>query len=336
MINVKYYSIYRYNEGKHFKKSEVRDISDSNSPIVIEKLSKRYGSFMAVDDLTLSVRKNSFTGFLGPNGAGKSTTLKILTNLIRATSGSAYLNGIDVTKDAKGALMDVGTVVETPEFYSYLTPTETMMYLGRINGMTKESLSSKIPEILEKVKMTEWADKRIGTFSKGMRQRIALGQSLLTDPSVIILDEPTSGLDPRGMIEVREILKSLKTHDLTIFMSSHMLYEVSDLCDRIAMINHGKFLVHDNTDVIMNRAGARTVKIRVIGDITGDDIRNVTSLQNVLDAKMDGGNINVRLNGGDLEQATLLKEVTSMGLNVYSMSNDNLESAYLDLIKESR
>ncbi|MDR0778350.1 MAG: ABC transporter ATP-binding protein, partial [Methanomassiliicoccaceae archaeon] len=200
---------------------------------------KEYGNFVALDDLTLSVKKNSFTGLLGPNGAGKSTLLKILTNLIRATSGSAFLNGVDITKNAKGALMDVGTVVETPEFYTYLTPVETMMYLGKINGMTNESLSSKIPEILERVKMTEWSDKRIGTFSKGMRQRIALGQSLLTDPSVIILDEPTSGLDPRGMIEIREILKSLKTKDLTIFMSSHMLYEVSDLCDRIAMLNHG-------------------------------------------------------------------------------------------------
>jgi len=291
---------------------------------------------MAVDDLTLSVKKNSFTGFLGPNGAGKSTTLKILTNLIRATSGSGYLNGVDVTKNAKEALADVGTVVETPEFYTYLTPTETMMYLGRINGMAKESLSAKIPEILEKVKMTEWSDKRIGTFSKGMRQRIALGQALLTDPSVIILDEPTSGLDPRGMIEIREILKSLKTRDLTIFMSSHMLYEVSDLCDRIAMINHGKLLVHDTTEKLMNIAGARTVKIRVLSDISGKVVDEVSSLPNVVTAEAESGGITVRLNGGDAEQALLLRNVAEMGLNLYSISNDNLESAYLDLIKESR
>ncbi|MDR0334350.1 MAG: ABC transporter ATP-binding protein [Methanomassiliicoccaceae archaeon] len=310
-------------------------ITESDSPIVIENLSKRYGSFMAVDDLTLSVKKNSFTGFLGPNGAGKSTTLKILTNLIRATSGSGYLNGVDVTKNAKGALTDVGTVVETPEFYSYLTPIETMMYLGRINGMTKESLSSKIPEILEDVKMTEWSDKRIGTFSKGMRQRIALGQALLTDPSVIILDEPTSGLDPRGMIEIREILKSLKTRDLTIFMSSHMLYEVSDLCDRIAMINHGKLLIHDTTDKLMNLAGGRSIKIKVL-NMTPAAVDEISSLPNVISAEIDGSSIAVRLNGGDAEQASLLREVTGMGLNVYSLSNDNLESAYLDLIKESR
>jgi len=289
-----------------------------------------------VDNLSIEVKKNSFTGFLGPNGAGKSTTLKILTNLIHASSGSAYLNGIDVTKDAKGALMDVGTVVETPEFYGYLTPVETMMYLGKINGMSSESLSAKIPEILENVKMTEWGDKRIGTFSKGMRQRIALGQSLLTDPSVIILDEPTSGLDPRGMIEIREILKSLKTQNLTIFMSSHMLYEVSDLCDRIAMINHGKLLVHDTTEKLINTSGARVVKIKVLNNITPDIIREISSLSDVVNAEIDGSSIDIRMRGDDAEQANLLKELTALGLEVFSIMNDNLESVYLDLIKESR
>jgi len=310
-------------------------IPNSDSPIIIENLSKIYGSFTAVNNLSLEVKKNSFTGFLGPNGAGKSTTLKILTNLIRASSGSAYLNGIDVTKDAKGALMDVGTVVETPEFYGYLTPTETMMYLGKINGMGSESLSAKIPDILEKVKMTEWADKRIETFSKGMKQRIALAQSLLTDPSVIILDEPTSGLDPRGMIEIRDILKSLKMNDLTIFMSSHMLYEVSDLCDRIAMINHGKLLVHDTTEKMINTAGARVVKIKAITQMTPQTVQDISALSNVISAEIDGSSIDIRLNGGDAEQAKLLREVTEMGLDVFSITNDNLESAYLDLIKES-
>ncbi|MDR0778924.1 MAG: ABC transporter ATP-binding protein, partial [Methanomassiliicoccaceae archaeon] len=206
----------------------------------------------------------------------------------------------------------------------------------KINGMTKESLSAKIPEILEKLKMTEWSDKRIGTFSKGMRQRIALGQSLLTDPSVIILDEPTSGLDPRGMIEIREILKSLKTRDLTIFMSSHMLYEVSDLCDRIAMINRGKLLVHDNTEVIMNSTGARVVKIKLLNGLTQKAVDDISALSNVVDARTDGGSIEVKLNGGDAEQAKLLKDITAINLDVCSIVSDNLESTYLNLIKESR
>ena len=194
----------------------------SRDPIELHGLRREFGSFVAVDGLDLSIKRNSFTGFLGPNGAGKSTTLKILTNLIKATSGSAYLNGVDVVKDPSGALVDVGAVVETPEFYPYLTPRETMGYIGGIIGMSKENISAQTDEILEKVKMTQWADKKLGTFSKGMRQRIALGQALLDDPKVIILDEPTSGLDPRGMAEMREILKNLRndTNDLTILMSS--------------------------------------------------------------------------------------------------------------------
>ena len=178
-------------------------------PIVIEKLTKTYGKFVAVDDLTFSVKKNSFTGMLGPNGAGKSTTLKILSNLTRATSGSVYLDGYDVELHPKNALKNVGTVVETPEFYTYLTPRETFRYIGKILGMSNESIATETDEILEKIKMSEWADKKLGTFSKGMRQRVALGQSLINSPSIIILDEPTSGLDPRGMAEIREILNCL-------------------------------------------------------------------------------------------------------------------------------
>ena len=310
----------------------------SNNPIEIVGLRRMFGDFVAVDDLTLSVKNNSFTGFLGPNGAGKSTTLKILTHLIHATSGEAYINGIDVTKNPEAALAEVGTVLETPEFYPYLTPVETMMYLGKIHGMTTESLSAKIPELLEKVKMEEWADKRIGTFSKGMKQRIAIAQALLTDPSVVIFDEPTSGLDPRGMIEVREVLKSLKTHDLTIFMSSHMLYEVSDLCDRIAMIDHGRLIVHDTTDSIMNRGGGRSIKIKVLNpdELTSKTMEKIGALSNVSSAEADQGSISIKMNGGDREQAKLLKDVTAMGLSVYSITNDNLESAYLDMIKDSR
>ena len=176
----------------------------SDYPIEFVDLRKEYGQFIAVDGLNLQIKRNSFTGLLGPNGAGKSTSLKILTNLIHATSGHAYLNGADVTTDTKNALMGVGTVVETPEFYLYLTPRETFRYIGEIYGMSKESISSETHAILEKVKMSEWADKRLGTFSKGMRQRIALGLSLMNDPRIIILDEPTSGLDPRGMAEMRD------------------------------------------------------------------------------------------------------------------------------------
>ena len=313
----------------------------SNDPIEIVNLRKEYGSFTAVNDLTLSVRKNSFTGFLGPNGAGKSTTLKILTNLIRATSGEAYLNGVDVVKDPSAALSTVGTVVETPQFYGYLTPRQTMKYIGEILGMKSESIQSETEAILEMVKMTEWGDKKLGTFSKGMRQRIALGQALLNKPNIIILDEPTSGLDPRGMAEIREILKNLRnyTNDLTIMMSSHILHEVSDLCDRIAMINHGTLLVNDSIDRVKAIADYRGITVKLMEEPTPDVLEKIKALDNVVDAQRNGGNeCIVKIKGGAAEQEKLYRDILETGIRVFSLSEieNSLETIYLDLIKESK
>ena len=226
--------------------------------IEIEHLIKQFGVIKAVDDLSLGVPARKTVGFLGPNGAGKTTTIKILTNLISSTSGSAFINGVDVVTDPKKALAHTGAVVETPEFYPYLTPMETLAYLGRLRGMSSNDISRRSNEVLSDVKMTEWRGTRIGKFSKGMKQRLAIAQALLHEPEVLILDEPTSGLDPRGMVEVREIIKSLKRQDYTIFMSSHLLGEVQEVCDSAALIDHGKLLVYDSIDNL--KAPAHTIK----------------------------------------------------------------------------
>ncbi|MDR1690843.1 MAG: ABC transporter ATP-binding protein [Candidatus Methanoplasma sp.] len=311
----------------------------SDNPIEIVNLRKEYGTFVAVDDLNLSIKKNSFTGFLGPNGAGKSTTLKILTHLINATSGEAYINGIDVTKDPKAALTGVGTVVETPEFYSYLTPKETLKYVGQIIGMSAESISSETSRILAKVKMTEWENKKIGTFSKGMRQRIALGQALMNNPNVIILDEPTSGLDPRGMAEMREVLKNLRndSNNLTVIMSSHVLHEVSDLCDRIALINHGKMIVQDDISIIGNSDGTKRMIVKVEEAPNKETISKVMGLNNVISAERFGNDIDVMVKGDAGVRVQFFNDVSALNIGAYSVSEeDNLETAYLKLIKESR
>lgn len=308
-------------------------------PIEIVGLSKVYGSFVAVDNLNLTIKKNSFTGFLGPNGAGKSTSLKVLTNLIRATGGSVYLNGIDVMENPKEALLNVGTVVETPEFYGYLTPEETFRYLGEIIGMNSEAIKTQTHEILEKVKMLEWADKRIGTFSKGMRQRVAIGQALLDDPSVIILDEPTSGLDPRGTAEMRQILSKIRQDhsNLTVLMSSHMLHEVSDLCDRVAMINHGKLLLHDDIDVVMSDSGTRTIIVKTTGSME-EAVSRIGETSHVNGVFARDKDIVVKLQGDRTAQAEFMKSVAAMDIGIYSVaqSENILEERYLELIKESR
>lgn len=308
-------------------------------PIEIENLRKEYGEFVALNNLNLKIKKNSFTGLLGPNGAGKSTTLKILTHLINATSGSAYLDGVDVTVDPKKALSRVGTVIETPEFYGYLTPRETMRYVGELIGMRKERIKDQTDQILEKVKMTEWGDKKLGTFSKGMRQRIAIGQSLMNDPRIIILDEPTSGLDPRGMAEMREILKNLRNEskDLTIVMSSHILPEVQDLCDRIAMINHGNLLMDGDISKFTSISGARTMIVQTKDIPTDDLISRIGSLEYVHDAERFGNDIQVVINEDMDTRQRLFDDLSRMNAGVYSMYESSaLEETYLKLIKESR
>lgn len=313
--------------------------SMSESPIEIIGLRKEYGEFIAVDGLTLSIKKNSFTGLLGPNGAGKSTTLKMLTHLINATSGQALLNGVDVTKDPKRALSGVGTIVETPEFYGYMSPRKTMRYIGEIIGMSPESVSAQTEEILEEVHMTKWADEPLGTFSKGMRQRIALGQALLGDPNIVILDEPTSGLDPRGMAEVRETLKNIRNNkDLTILMSSHILHEVSDLCDRIALVNNGKLLVSDTIEAMESATGKRRMIAKTREAPDERMLALVAGLDNVVSAERLGNDIDLTLDmsKGDV-RPQLYSDLDSLGIGIYSLfENESLEATYLSLIKESR
>src|SRR5674536_44273 len=205
-------------------------------PIVIEHLSKQYGKLLAVNDLSLAVERGVCVGFLGPNGAGKTTTIKMLTSLLRATSGKAYLNGTDVIHHPKAALDGVGAVVETPEFYPQLTPNECLSYIGTIRGLSADVIADRSHAVLQQVKLLDVAERRTGTFSKGMKQRLAIDQALMHQPSILILDEPTSGLDPRGMVEVREIIKELIKTDITILMSSHLLYEVQEVCDKVAIV----------------------------------------------------------------------------------------------------
>src|SRR5206468_3145626 len=200
-------------------------------PVHLEGLGKEYGHFTALKSLDLTVPEGTALGFLGPNGAGKSTTIKIMTNLIRPSRGRAVLFGIEVRQEPTRALARIGAVIETPEFYGYLSPLETLAYVGRLRGMPSNEIERRSEAVLKEVKLTEWADHRIQEFSKGMKQRLAIAQALLHEPELLILDEPTSGLDPRGMAEVRDVIKSLTGEGRTIFMRSHLLGEVQEVCD---------------------------------------------------------------------------------------------------------
>lgn len=308
-------------------------------PIVIKDLVKDFGGFRAVDNLSLTVRSGTFVGFLGPNGAGKTTTIKILTNMLRATSGSAFLNGVDVVKDPKAAMASLGAVVETPEFYPYLTPNETLAYLGELRGMSPEDIRTRTREVLETVKMTEWADKRIGSFSKGMKQRIAIAQAILHRPAVVILDEPTSGLDPRGMAEVRNILAGLKKEGYTIFMSSHLLNEVQEVCDEVALIDRGKLLRSGPVDALLGSVNVHRMEVRTLQQIDGAWLNKISQLEGVQELRANGAmGFSFTLTGGDQEQAEMLHKLQGIELDVVSFRESGvaLENLYLSMIKESR
>src|SRR4030042_1535134 len=216
-----------------------------NAPIVIENLTKYYNKFLALDKLNLTVPEKENIGLLGPNGAGKSTTLKILCGLIRPSSGKAYIDGINVVEKPEQALSRIGAIIETPEFYTYLTPLETLSYLGRLRGMNGQDLKKRIDEVINLVKREKWAKIKIEKFSRGMKQRLGLAQTLLHDPSILILDEPSLGLDPRGVVEFREIIKGVG-EEKTVFFASHQLVEVAQICKKVAIINSGKLLAFDS------------------------------------------------------------------------------------------
>jgi ABC-2 type transport system ATP-binding protein len=310
-----------------------------NESIRMENLAKDFNGFRALDNLNLVVKRKSFMGFLGPNGAGKTTAIKILTNLLAATSGSAELNGINITREPKAALANVGAVVETPEFYPYLTPTETLAYMGELSGMSHVDIKRRTKEVLDTVKMNEWAEKRIGKFSKGMKQRIAIAQAILHEPPIIILDEPTSGLDPRGMFEVREILVDLKKQDYTVFMSSHLLNEVQEICDDVALINQGKLLKHGPVDELIATTNSRRLEVRVKQQVTAELLGTISRLDGVSETAPAGENIFVMsLSGGDDAQASLLRSLMNLDLSVISFKESGvaLENLYMSLIKESR
>ncbi len=217
-------------------------MSDS---IVIENLSKYYNKFLAVDNLSLKIGANANVGLLGPNGAGKSTTIKILCGLIRASSGATYIDGINVAEKPSQALSRIGAIVETPEFYTYLTPVETLSYFGRLRGMRGGALKRRIKEVIDLVRLEEWGTVRIEKFSRGMKQRLAVAQALLHDPPILILDEPGLGLDPRGVAEFREIIAGVGK-EKTVLFASHQLVEVTQICNQVAIIDHGRLLAYDS------------------------------------------------------------------------------------------
>jgi ABC-2 type transport system ATP-binding protein len=208
-------------------------------PVETNGLVKRYGDIVAVDNVDLSVERGDVFGYLGPNGAGKTTSLRMMLGLIRPTDGWARLFGRDPLIEGAKALAGVAGFVEAPRFYPYLTGRRNLRLLADYDEPVSRS---RIEEVLELVELRDRAKDRVGGYSHGMRQRLGIAAALLREPRLLLLDEPTTGLDPAGMRDMRELVRRLAGEGITIMLSSHLLYEVEELCNRVAIIRRGRIV----------------------------------------------------------------------------------------------
>src|SRR5579862_764539 len=231
--------------------------------IKVEGLTKRYARNVAVDHISFEVEKGQIVGFLGPNGAGKTTTMRMLTCFMPPTEGSATVAGFDVRENPMEVKRRIGYLPESPPVYPEMEVIEYLEFVGRIKGVPKANLHSRIDEVMQKTAITDVRNREIGKLSKGYRQRVGLAQAIVHNPDVLILDEPTSGLDPHQIIETRDLIKGL-AGDHTIILSTHILPEVEQLCERVIIIAKGKLVATDTVHNLTSRLrGAETVAVEI-------------------------------------------------------------------------
>jgi ABC-2 type transport system ATP-binding protein len=243
--------------------------------IEVQHLSKRYGRVTAVDDVSFRVERGEILGFLGPNGAGKTTTMRILTGYMPASDGKAIVAGFDVFDQPIEAKRRTGYLPETPPLYPDMSVLEYLTFVAKIKGVPAAERTQRVKTVMERTRIADMANRQCGKLSKGYKQRVGLAQALIHNPDVLILDEPTAGLDPKQIIETRELIKHL-AGDHTIVLSTHILPEVSQTCQRVVIINKGRVVAVDTPDNLTARLrGSETMYVQV--DLSGTDATAVTT-----------------------------------------------------------
>ena len=255
--------------------------------IEVNNLVNRYGDHTAVDHLSFKIEKGKIYGFLGPNGAGKSTTMNMITGYIASTEGTVTIDGHDILDEPEQAKKCIGYLPEMPPLYFDMTVGEYMNFVADLKKIPKDKKKSMVEEVMEMVKITDMKNRLIKNLSKGYRQRVGLAQAILGYPEVIILDEPTVGLDPKQIIEIRDLIRSLKEKH-TVILSSHILSEVSAVCDYVLIISHGKLVASDTPENLGKLAeGANTLSLLVKGE--KDHIRiALREIGDIKDIKIEG------------------------------------------------
>lgn len=232
--------------------------------IKLQKVTKKFGDFVAVNNLSLEIKSGEFFGFLGPNGAGKTTTIKMITGLYTPTFGKIFIDGIDIQKNPVKAKFRIGYVPDEPFLYDKLTGLEYLYFSGGLYNIEKQELKTRIDKIIELLELGEWIYKLTEEFSRGMKQRIAIASALLHNPKVIVIDEPIVGLDPVSASVVKKILRLKADEGASIFMSTHLLSIAEELCDRIAIIKDGKVIFESDTNLLKKLKESRDGKLETL------------------------------------------------------------------------
>jgi len=305
--------------------------------IEIKGLTKKYGSFYALNDLNLTLQEGTVFGFVGANGAGKSTTFSILATLLQPTSGDAIVNGKSVRTEASEVRKQIGYMPDFFGVYDQLKANEYLDFYGASYGISEAERKVLIPQLLELVNLTHKRYEYVDLLSRGMKQRLCLARSLIHDPKVLILDEPASGLDPRARVEMRDILKQLKGMGKTILISSHILPELAEMCDEIGVIDSGRLIAHGSVaDIQAQLAGERHITVKVKGLLENvaaffEEDPFVSSVE--LHTEKNCVTFNYR--GTEDDQINLLKRAMDHSIRIISFSETetDLEDVFMEITK---
>lgn len=307
--------------------------------IQTDSLVKKYNrQITALNEVSLKIEKGDVVGYVGPNGAGKTTTIKILTNLIRPTSGHAYVNGIDVNRQPKEALRYIGALVEIPGIYSYLTPYELLSYFGKIHRMNGNVLNQQIDEVLELVELSDRAHEKIGTYSTGMQRRLVIAKAILHKPEILMLDEPFLGLDPTGIRDVRELIRQVHARGITVFLSSHLLREVAEICNNIILLDNGKVTASDSMEGIRNKAGGKTINVRFLQPPSQEAIKKIPAIESINSFEILKDTMQIHFDGKPETSSHILSQLVSLDFQVvsFNMESVDIEDFYLSSISDKK
>ena len=310
--------------------------------IEVKNLVKKYGDHVAVDHLSFTVEEGHIYGFLGPNGAGKSTTMNMITGYIGPTEGSIMINGHDMLENPEEAKKCIGYLPEIPPLYTDMTPLEYLRFAAELKGIAKNKREDAVKEVIKDARLEDVADRLIKNLSKGYKQRVGLAQALLGYPEVIILDEPTVGLDPAQIIEMRELIRGLgKKH--TVILSSHILSEISAVCDDVLILSHGKLVASDTTDNLGKLMEDKvTLHLTVKGDEAViknalDSVEGVENMEFKASEEKDCVDVIVQSNPKTEVREMIFYRLAAIQCPVYAMNQvkKSLEDVFIELTADT-